>query len=455
MTKAWGCATLVALVSCVVLLACDDEPAAPVEPAENTAAESEGSPSVEEERSTTEGNAASEAGDGEGESTTVEPPAPRPPPPAMTKADARAYRREIASARAKTQQDQAEGLGAFMALIEAHPQDPRLYCEAGFVAHRMGNGDEARRLIEQGRRLFGNFPPEPLKPYAAMCHYNRGLVLEAAGEIDAARSAYRTSLYMRPNRTVERHLTALPAPTDEPEVVGASSLEAMPATLDELYEVADEDEVYGPNGYDYEAVTRVELEVMAHRPASDGVPELALVHIGVATVMAIDQRVNIAVRREDGYELHPIFYDTDDMTDHGNTDMVGIGGGTLEVIDTTAGPIVRATMHSSHISGANGCDDECCYSWSATTDNDIVAFCTLGPTLCRSMDVSSEVSGDASSDCDDEEEEDGEGRSPWRRELTFDPDGTTHLRVVSGEPDQQPMAGDRSIAELLAATPRR
>lgn len=154
---------------------------------------------------------------------TPTPPAPAPsteetPPSPPAPAAARAWLARLREARrALHAGEHAAALTAFHALLEERPGSPRLRCEAGFVALRGGTLDEAEQLITTALRTW----PRPIAdddriPYA-MCLYNRGLVARDRGQLDVAADAWRRSLELRSNRTVEAALAALEVPAPAPE----------------------------------------------------------------------------------------------------------------------------------------------------------------------------------------------------------------------------------------------
>ncbi len=363
----------------------------------------------------------------------------------LSPADARTYRAEIAAARREARAGADRGLAAFERLIAAHPTDPRLHCEAGLLAHRAGRAEDASRLLAAGVRLFGDLyaVPAALRAPVAMCLYNRGLVHEAAGHVASARDAYRASLRLRAHDAVERRLAALP-PVEPPPIVEAASIDALIERL-----IAEADEAGGEDFRGEPLEWVLQIGVMAHRPPADGAPDLALLQLSENEDLTITQRVVLAVQVGAGYRLFPLLDDIDDMTDHGNTDMVSLGDGAIEVITTPAGPVVRASFTHGHISGVDACDDECCYGWSSESAETVLGLCALGEAIdCQALTTTLHVTPSGGySDCDDGQP--AEPPTRWERALTIDADGTAHLRVVSGRPPEPPAPGDRPFVTLL------
>lgn len=172
------------------------------------------------------------------EATATEPsvaaPAPAPRPVAPTAAPTRAPTVDAARGRAVAAELEAlrrlvraEKLGEaaprFLALAAREPGNPRLHCEAGFVALEAGDRAAATREIDEALRIFDRWSGLPAlrKPHA-MCLYNRGLLALRSGDRAEAIARLEASLALRPNKTVQARLDearALPSGTtnDDPD----------------------------------------------------------------------------------------------------------------------------------------------------------------------------------------------------------------------------------------------
>ncbi len=111
----------------------------------------------------------------------------------------------------------AEAAPRFLALAAREPGNPRLHCEAGFVALEAGDRAAATREIDEALRIFDRWSGLPAlrKPHA-MCLYNRGLLALRSGDRVEAIARLEASLALRPNKTVQARLDearALPSGT--------------------------------------------------------------------------------------------------------------------------------------------------------------------------------------------------------------------------------------------------
>lgn len=148
---------------------------------------------------------------------------PPPPPATLTPEQRAATVADIAEGRRLSAAGDWAGASThFQAALERAPGDARLRCEAGLVALRAGDATRAAELVEGVADDMRDDPPDALRVPTAMCLYNLGLVAEANGDAEAARTDYARSLALRPNETVQQHLDALggaPAGADDTEPV--------------------------------------------------------------------------------------------------------------------------------------------------------------------------------------------------------------------------------------------
>lgn len=151
-----------------------------------------------------------------------EPPQqPRDEPGAPDPVEARAWRTRLAEARRLAHEGRyADADPLFAALVRERPTEQRLRCEAGYVAFRADRLDDAEREITGALERWPSPPMDRDREPLAMCLYNRGLVAEARGDRESAATAWRRSLELRPNATVERRLAALGIESPPPQAPG-------------------------------------------------------------------------------------------------------------------------------------------------------------------------------------------------------------------------------------------
>jgi tetratricopeptide (TPR) repeat protein len=126
---------------------------------------------------------------------------------AAREADAKAYRRALRRGRELAQQGDAPGaVAAFQEALAARPDDARALSELSWAA--LGAGDLGLAARSAQRSI--DLATEPRVQAASL--YNLGRIREEQGDPAAALEAYRRSLALRPNRTVERRVLALAAP---------------------------------------------------------------------------------------------------------------------------------------------------------------------------------------------------------------------------------------------------
>jgi hypothetical protein len=151
-----------------------------------------------------------------------------PEPPAAE--DARAWLSRLRDARRLHHDgEHAAALAAFRTLLEDRPGSTRLRCEAGLVAYRSGDLDEAERLTTVALRTWRQPVSGAERIPFAMCLYNRGLVARDRSDPDVAADVWRRSLELRPNHTVAAALAELNEPEEDDENLSdlASNLAAM------------------------------------------------------------------------------------------------------------------------------------------------------------------------------------------------------------------------------------
>lgn len=156
--------------------------------------------------------------------------------PTITAAQRRELRAAIRDGRGKTRRgDHAGALADFRRALAIDAQSARLRCEAGYVAFRAGQLDDAERWIQLALGRLPSDPPDALKNPVAMCLFNAGLVYEARDRKTDAREAWTRSLALRPNATVQRRLDALGAAEAPTRVALTGSFETIARRLRDEY----------------------------------------------------------------------------------------------------------------------------------------------------------------------------------------------------------------------------
>ena len=396
------------------------------------------------EEQTSESETASPSSEDPTSSAEDEPHSDEPPRHRLTAAQGETLRAEIAAAR-RLADNPDRALAAFERLIEAHPTNAQLHCEAGFLAHRIGNDDRGHRLVATGIRLFGDVSviPAELHDSVAMCLYNQGVIAQAKGRASDARASFRQSLALRPNDTVERRLAALPE-AERVAVIPANDEESLATALHEDFR--EHPTIANAEG------SRFSVETLTQRPAADGVPTLAVLKVahsftdGAFNESATEYRGMASVTTDAGYQLFPIF----SHIEWGHDDFV-LDGAAVEVVDTEAGPLGRFSAHVAYGTGGDSCGGTCCYTWHSSVERRLVTICTLDDLQCGSIELSRQARGNrVFSTCEDENDLDDfmPPNESWSRTLTVDRDRTTHLRIVTGAPSA-PTPGARPLQELF------
>lgn len=146
--------------------------------------------------------------------------------PQITAAQRRSLQQAIkAGRRAARQGDHATADARFREAVEIDPFGSRTRCEAGYVAFRAGDVERARQWIDKALASMPANPPESIRVPRAMCLYNAGLVYQAQGRTEDARTAWTQSLDLRPNATVQTRLDGLGDP-QAAQAEGELSLDA-------------------------------------------------------------------------------------------------------------------------------------------------------------------------------------------------------------------------------------
>jgi tetratricopeptide (TPR) repeat protein len=163
-------------------------------------------------------------------------PTAAPARPTITPVQRRELRAAIREGRTKTRtRDHVAALADFRRALAIDGTSARLRCEAGFVAFRAGELDEAERWIQLALARLPNDPPDALKVPVAMCLFNAGLVYEAKGRKAEAREVWTRSLALRQNAAVQRRLEGLGAVEETTSVALTGSFETIARRLRDTY----------------------------------------------------------------------------------------------------------------------------------------------------------------------------------------------------------------------------
>jgi hypothetical protein len=268
------------------------------------------------------------------------PPAPAPAPHAparpriLNSEQARARRLAVAEGREAAHDGQyPEALAAFDRALAIEPRNPRLLCESGLVAHQAGQDALAARRIDGALALFGNdaFLPSTLHVPVAMCLYNRGLVHEAAGELDEAEDAYERSLALRASPVVSARREALGLEDRDTDPVGegtSGGVRVSPLGFANLVHAPDEATLIralesglsGTDDFDDGAIAsaRIERSGAALPLPWPGFTELALFMADDGGVPVGDHILAITAHGSDGYQVVTLQVGAYDATDHGH-----------------------------------------------------------------------------------------------------------------------------------------
>lgn len=221
----------------------------------------------------------------------------------ITRAQRRELRNAIRAGRTKTRaRDHVGALADFQRALAIDGASARLRCEAGFVAYRAGQLDEAERWIQLALGRLPNDPPDALKVPVAMCLFNAGLVYEAKGRTADAREVWTRSLALRPNAAVQRRLDALGAVEAEAPVALTGSFEAIARRLRDAY---CEDGGAGFTREDLESCDRIEERVRMPTGAASGELEARLIEHSVI-VLGADVNVTLVLKAGERVRAVPI-----------------------------------------------------------------------------------------------------------------------------------------------------
>ncbi len=247
---------------------------------------------------------------------TAVAPTPPAPPARVSPESSRTVAAAVAEARREAHAGHLpEALAAFDRALALVPGQPRVLCEAGFIAHRAGDEAGAARRIDSALHVFGpaDHIGADLRDPLAMCLYNRGLVAEAQHDGEAAARAYEASLALRPNRVVSAALARAQASVaiEDDEALGVRVGGAL--VEDDLVRVTSLDALtdvlrHGMRGFDEDgedpvapsAVT-VHLRATLQRPGSGA--EIALLDVDDGAESYREQRLVVAERTADGYRV--------------------------------------------------------------------------------------------------------------------------------------------------------
>jgi hypothetical protein len=350
-----------------------------------------------------------------------------------------------------------EALAAFDRALALVPGQPRVLCEAGFVAHRGGDEAGAARRIESALHAFG--PPEhvsdAMRQPLAMCLYNRGLVAEAQHDLAGAARAYEASVALRPNATVSaafaraREGTAA-EPDDgathvggavvEDDLVRVTSIEALLDVLRHGMRGNDEnDEPLAPGATD------VRVRATLHRPSSGA--ELAIIDVDDGDSAYRTQHLVIAERVTDGYRVGMLQVGAQDL-------MMSETEGDFRLLEATSrweGDVlivgVTTATNESSFDTVDGDEGGLCNVQITHTLGDTMAvFCSIDGGCTWVVTAHSDSGEDVYRECDDEEGTTEEGE-PTSVSVRIHLEGT--VVVAEGDTDDAILAPGRyPLADL-------
>lgn len=220
-------------------------------------------------------------------------PTEAPARPTITPEQRRELRAAIREGRAKTRvRDHVAALADFRRALAIDGTSARLRCEAGFVAFRAGELDEAERWIQLALGRLPNDPPEALKVPVAMCLFNAGLVYEAKGRKAEAREVWTRSLALRANAAVQRRLEGLGAVEVETPVALTGSFEAIARRLRDAY---CEEGAAGFTREDLQSCDQIEENVRTPTGATSAALDARLIEHSVL-VLGADVNVTLVLK---------------------------------------------------------------------------------------------------------------------------------------------------------------
>jgi hypothetical protein len=229
--------------------------------------------------------------------------AAEPTRPTITPAQRRELRAAIREGRTKTRaRDHVAALVDFRRALAIDGASARLRCEAGFVAFRAGELDEAERWIQLALGRLPNDPPDALKVPVAMCLFNAGLVYEAKGRKADAREVWTRSLALRQNAAVQRRLEGLGAVEETTSVALTGSFEAIARRLRDTY---CEEGAAGFTREDLQSCDQIEEHVRTPTGTTSAALEARLIEHSVI-VLGADVNVTLVLKAGDRARAVPI-----------------------------------------------------------------------------------------------------------------------------------------------------
>lgn len=400
--------------------------------------------------------------------TTVAPPPTSTPPRARpTAADrARAHERLADGRRLESTGDHVGAIAALDEALAILPGDPRLLCEAGFIAYEAGETMRAGIRIDAALSAFG--PPSALRGHArvayAQCLYNRGLVAEQETDPVGAASCYARSLALRPNATVQAHLDAVRAQTRAPssgETMGGIAVDVgdydlFLHTRDRTQLLSSVEMGFG-RGDGGETRPRARVSVLGERDD--------VIVLGVQTwdTMYLLDEYEIAHREPEGFRiaLGPTegarVEEEGSLLQHSSARIAHDGPYLRIEIDVREGYLVWDPDDASVGSNEWGCS-EVAYSDSTRT-----VLCRTEPTLaCLAAGVTTAIGprriGWSGGHCEDDTghevpppaaSTDTSGYA--RYAVTVMPDGRITITQTQGDPFRTEITGTHTFDELVAS----
>jgi tetratricopeptide (TPR) repeat protein len=361
--------------------------------------------------------------------------------------------------------DLSTALAQFETAATIAPGSSRVRCEAAFVAYEAGDLDRAEVHL---RAALAVLPVDDVaeadRASTATCLYNAGLVYEARGRTDDARSVYTRSIALRPNATVQRHLDGLaPAGAREAPVLGpftAATSDADIAAAVQRYVCAED-----TAGMNAGEVPCDQYEPHVERTHVDGaVPiDAAIFSYDVEPPSLGEQLFSLLVVRAGDRVL---------AAELGQGYSPGVGGVSAELeahaeardVLPGGGPELIVTLHDELYDADMGtCDD-----YETIHDATIVCSTDAGALRCITLPTA-DVSMQHHEPCSDIYDDDGDGdydEIPEGEHATSQVDGyALALRFEGGQAvftrqaeeggdEAPPLLGTQSLAALFAQSDR-
>lgn len=385
------------------------------------------------------------------------PPPTTPPPtaraPGISPEVTANVRRLVQEARALEHDgNHAGALARFDEALRLVPSQPRILCEAGFVAHRAGDEALAGRRIDAALAVFGEprLVSDRLRVPLAMCLYNRGLVAEAEADPRRAADVYAASVALRPSATVDAALAraraavaALPAHAAVDADLG--TVGGVPFVGHHYVLAATDPSTYegvlrsGLRGCDWDGsyLPATETRVTRHPIDTAGHPSV-MVH-SVATPDG-ETRLVVTWPLHEGLQARDLSLGHAEASDGVSDDSVGVS----EVTSHWVGDVLRLDVTSVHHTGSRlfytGDDDLPCQEGSEErVTSGWAVLCRASTDAegeiyeCVSFQTRRESSGVTSyAWCEGSDEGEGEtttGASLARAVVTADASGVTISQV--------------------------